>query len=64
MNGHAKLADAVDRLAVATSVIRVRAADARRKDVNGGTPAELAARMNDAAATIEQAAQRLQESIG
>lgn len=51
------------RLAAATSTLRVRGEDAERYGIHDGDVRELLARVDAVMATLEQAAERLEEIL-
>lgn len=61
MNAH--LAAVLGRIAAATGAIRVRAADAERLARNGGTPAELDARVRELIERLERMADELEQTL-
>jgi hypothetical protein len=52
----------LDRLAIATSVIRTRSQDAVRHEANGGSISELKARYESAVVRLERIAERLEKA--
>ena len=59
----AELARSLDRIAIATSILRTRGADEERREVNGGEPRELTARVEAVISRLEKAAADLEAAI-
>lgn len=63
MNVHGQLARVLCRIAAATSTIRTRADDAARIERNGGSTADLHARLTATIRRLEKVAAELEDAL-